>query len=198
MKLEYNISEIAQKLGILGYAPQLAGLVNAELNRDAIQLAHNYENIRIIDLEERDYIHGGQYGLPIWQPIQIFHPDADEIMFNEAVIELNRTKNIIQTNLQGYDGTVKEYISNGDYVINIKGMLTSKDKSYPREELKTLLKILEFNQPLRVLNTFLNDNGIFEIVVTSYAFPVSNFINALFFEIQAISDKPIELKQNID
>ena len=42
-----------------------------------------------------------------------------------AVIEISNTRNIVKTEIQGRDGTVKEFINNGDYQISIKGILSN-------------------------------------------------------------------------
>ena len=42
-----------------------------------------------------------------------------------VLLEVTQTKIIIKTPVQGRNGTVKEYISDGDYIVNIRGGLFS-------------------------------------------------------------------------
>ena len=40
-------------------------------------------------------------------------------------MEISNTRNIVKTDIQGRDGSVKEFINNGDYQISIKGILSN-------------------------------------------------------------------------
>lgn len=46
------------------------------------------------------------------------------LLFQEVVISVSQERNIVTTSLQGRDGTIKEYISNGDYGITLDIALT--------------------------------------------------------------------------
>ena len=48
------------------------------------------------------------------------------LVIPNMIIEVNQTKNIITTPIQGRDGTVKEFISRGDYLITLSGIITGK------------------------------------------------------------------------
>lgn len=45
--------------------------------------------------------------------------DGQTLVINDAVCAISRAKNIVTTQMVGMDGTVKEYINEGDYQINI-------------------------------------------------------------------------------
>ncbi len=49
----------------------------------------------------------------------------NSIQLDTVLINISQSKNIVTTALQGRNGTVKEYISDGDYVIQVSGMITS-------------------------------------------------------------------------
>lgn len=142
---------------------------------------------------------GGQFqdlesGVIAYQPLRI----------DTALITVSMSKNIITTAIQGRNGTVKEYASDGDYQIDIKGVLTgSGQNEYPAIEVEALVRLLTVPEALTVTSEFLGrfgsinafaPEGISEIVVESFDFPQSEgFHNVQLFHIKAISDTPIEL-----
>src|SRR3990167_7460356 len=48
-------------------------------------------------------------------------PNSENFRIDNVLMTLSQSKNIVTTALQGRDGTIKEFMSNGDYVINIAG-----------------------------------------------------------------------------
>ena len=47
-----------------------------------------------------------------------------------AIIEINQRRNIIKTSISGQDGTVKEFINNGDYDVKIMGYFSTVDANW--------------------------------------------------------------------
>ena len=125
------------------------------------------------------------------------------------IIEVNQTKNIITTPIQGRDGTVKEFISRGDYLITLTGIINGKmdeetgevrdiGNVYPEDDVNKLITICEVPGSLEVTSTFL---GMFlkedsNVVITNYNIPqqigVRNFQT---FTINMLSDTPINLNE---
>lgn len=143
-------------------------------------------------------------GTPIYAPLTIkagsYDTRTDTISFDEVVLEnalvdISMSKNIVKTSIQGRKGTVKEYVSLGDYVVNISGsVLSENQKEYPEVEVKALEKILIAPIALQVVCEPLNRLGIYEIVIEGYNFPVKQgFVGTQVYSISAISDEPIEL-----
>ena len=122
--------------------------------------------------------------------------EFDEIVFNSALLSVNQSKNIITTNVQGRNGSVKEYVSDGDFAISISGVLTGAGADiYPEIEAINIIEILKAPVSLKVESEFLNFFGIDEIVVTGYSMPqVSGSRNTQPFQINALSDEALELK----
>ncbi|MEI8137589.1 MAG: DUF6046 domain-containing protein, partial [Bacteroidota bacterium] len=60
---------------------------------------------------------------------------GNTIVIDTALFNVTQTKNIITTSIQGRNGTVKEYISLGDYNVTIKGVLTGTNGLYPLDTL---------------------------------------------------------------
>ena len=114
-----------------------------------------------------------------------------------ALAEVNMTKNIVKTAVQGMDGTVKEYVSDGDYQVTIRGGLVSPfSYAYPKEDMQTLMALLKLNTPLTVISEYLLQFNIYELVVEDYSFSQKEGVqNVQLFEIKTVSDFPIELKK---
>jgi len=142
---------------------------------------------------------GGQYQtldgeIISYQPLRI----------DTVLMTVNMSKNIVTTAIQGRNGTVKEYASDGDYQIDVKGVLTgSGHNEYPAIEVEALVRILTVPDTLTVTSAFLDRfgsiapaavEGISEVVVESFDFPQSEgFHNVQLFHIRMLSDTPIEL-----
>lgn len=200
MSRNYTIPEILSIIGIRGYIPKAATAINkaiqAKSELDYSQSLREATEL-IIGLEAQDYGKSSFFeGVPIWLPLLLQNDEIGEILLENAVVDLTRTKNIVTTSVQGLDGTVKEYISNGDWQITIRGIIAQKQYGYPKEMYKQLLKFLQINKPIKVANQWINDAEIYSIVITDYKLPYNPHINCIIYEFNALSDKPIELKIN--
>lgn len=114
-----------------------------------------------------------------------------------VLFRVNQVKNIVKTPIIGRNTTVKQYVSDGDYMINIKGVLTGTNGVYPKQQRNQLHALLKAPVPIYVNSWYLNDLGIFYLVVEDYEFPqVPGFYSQQPFEINCSSDEPIELLLN--
>jgi len=126
----------------------------------------------------------------------------NEIVFlAECVLTVNMEKNIVITPLQGKDGTVKEYISDGDYQITVDAAVSSYDTpgyedrtAYPIEQIKELIKLLKVKDGLQIQSDFLTLFGITSVVVKSYGMVQETHSNRQSFQLQLLSDTPFEIK----
>jgi hypothetical protein len=120
------------------------------------------------------------------------------INIDTVLMTVSQSKNIVTTPVQGRDGTVKEYISDGDYSIEVQGVLVSPNgNTYPEEDVNKLTQILRAKEPIRIISEFLDYFGVSDVVVTDYSFPqVQGFRNQQTFTISMLSDTPIELSTN--
>lgn len=119
--------------------------------------------------------------------------------FAECVISINQEKNIVTTALQGRNGTIKEYVSDGDYHITIDAGISNykeenADIDYPLEAVKALKEVLELPQELAVQSDFLDAFKIETIVIKSFSLNQETHSNRQSINIQALSDKPYEIK----
>lgn len=126
-------------------------------------------------------------------------------LFLETVlIDVEQTKNIVKTTIpgqirtKGIAGTIKEYISDDDYKVNVKGAIVSRyPLKYPQEDISILLQYLKANIPLPVYSPFLESFGIFDIVITRYQIAEKlGSRNEVPFQIEAISDAPAIFQLN--
>lgn len=134
-------------------------------------------------------------GTPVFADLILKTGDADEgLQLLTVLIEVSQSKNIVTTAVQGLSGTVKEYISDGDYQLNIKGALVNQFSEYPLDDAQKLVELFQFQNALQCVSPFLQLFGIYNLVVTDYRLPQQEgFQNVQLFECNAISDKPIEL-----
>lgn len=129
---------------------------------------------------------------PVFDNI-IFDVEGENLRIDTVLIDVSQTKNIIKTAIQGMNGTIKEYIADGDYDIGIKGIIVSENRDYPQQDVETLIEILKRPEAIKIASNFLNVLGISTIVIESYSLHQNEVVNQQVFEINAVSDKPQEL-----
>lgn len=120
------------------------------------------------------------------------------MVLKECICMVTLEKNIVQTALQGRNGTIKEYISDGDYQVEIAAALTSEQDEYPKEVLKKLMDIIQMNEMIEVASDFLDLFNIRNLVVKSYGFNQETHSNRQTFTICCLSDTPYEIKLKED
>lgn len=120
-----------------------------------------------------------------------------------VLMSVSMSKNIITTAIQGKSGTVKEYVSDGDFEITVNGVISSTSNKYPESEVEALSTLFSVPDSLRVTSEFFSHfgvisplglSGIDEVVIVDFSFPQSEgFRNTQLFSCKMISDSPIEL-----
>lgn len=108
-----------------------------------------------------------------------------------VVYTVSQPKNIITTQIQGseFGGSVKEYISRGDYQITIQGGIFGQNGVYPKDGVQSLIEYLEAPVPLNIDSRFLTLFSIQKIVVEDYQFfQRKGRPSEQLFEIRATSD----------
>ena len=117
----------------------------------------------------------------------------NDFYIDDCLISVSQSKKIVTTEVQGKDGTVKEYIGLGDYEINITGRINGSYNVNPKEETKKLKKILAVSQPLAITNWWLQNLDITDIVVKDFNFAqTEGEYSTQYFSVSAMSDFPIE------
>ncbi len=125
---------------------------------------------------------------------------ADTLTINDAVVSISREKRIVRTALTGLDGTIKEYICNGDYEITIAVGIVAVDASgqivdeYPAEGVARVREFLQENKSLAVASEFLKIFDIGRMVITRFSLSQETASNRQTLEIRALSDVDYEIK----
>ncbi len=123
----------------------------------------------------------------------------DFIRFDTCILTVTQQRNIIKTPIQGRNGTVKEYISDGDYQINIKGSIfgDAPDKM-PQKILKDSHTLFIEPNELWIESDFIQSFGIQYCVIENYTIDqVEGSRSRVDFNISLVSDEPVEVKLGI-
>jgi hypothetical protein len=133
-----------------------------------------------------------------------------KIILPECIITVTQERNIVSTALQGRDGTVKEYISDGDYQIEVSaailpyadgavdGGFKNVEDRYPISELQDFMALLKEKLALELQSDFLTLFGVHSAVVKSYSFAQETHSNRQAFTLTLLSDEPYEIKLQQD
>lgn len=118
---------------------------------------------------------------------------GEELTMNDAIAAISKQKNIVTTQLVGMDGTVKEYINDGDYGINlIVGVQAVKDgkivDEYPSDGIAQLRQFFDVKEAIYVHSDFLELFDISKVVVQNFAVTQSTESNYQAIEISLLSD----------
>lgn len=208
---EYKFEIINAAFVASGVAIQAKGLLyrmRPDLGRDAMKqqdysldqgkgLTLNCKNCdgqstinRGEDIGDRDY----WLGRNKLTDIAIKVPNEGILLINDVTINVSLQKEIVRTALVGRAGTIKEYISNGDYQLNVSvGIVAVNDNGeivdqYPERAIEQLRQIMEISESLEVSSLFLDLFGISRIVVTGFAAKQMTYSNRQILEITAVSD----------
>lgn len=187
---------------------QTSSNVGFQISRTGLQVLKG-QLYRVQDQPLDEPIGTSQLGTPIYddvtfpagQYVNLFGDIVafDEVRLQNVLIVANRAKRVIKTPVQGRDGTIKEYISAGDYVITVTGQLNSESNTFPELELQNLNAVMDANASLSVVSSFLNDGlnvGFIVVEGDSYR-QVRGSRNSIDISFQAVSDVSIDLEELI-
>lgn len=139
------------------------------------------------------------------------YPDEDGangfgLTIPAAILEVSQSKNIITTSMQGRNGTVKEFVSDGDFAITLTGVIIGRNEDgevkdignvYPFDDVQKLVTICKVPDTIRIFSSFLTGVfGIVDVVITDYNIPQREASRDMQpFQISMLSDVPIELNE---
>ena len=131
-------------------------------------------------------------------PLTLRAQGVGEVELADAVAAVTRERRIVSTEVTGRDGTVKEYITEGDWAVNIivgvqptgSGFIADE---YPSSELRELRRILEAKVAVEIHSEFLSIFDIGQIVVKSYSVQQTTEANYQAVSISAVSDDDMEI-----
>lgn len=118
---------------------------------------------------------------------------GEELTVNDATAAISKRKNIVTTQLVGMDGTVKEYINDGDYGINlIVGVQAIKGgkivDEYPSDGITQLRKFFDVKEAIYVHSEFLELFDISKVVVQDFSVTQATHSNYQPIELSLLSD----------
>lgn len=116
----------------------------------------------------------------------------------DCKIDCSTTKNIVSTAINGLNGTIKEWIAEGDVAINVEVTLLGEGNQYPTEKVERLTALLRKNESLQTENETLNNvYGVERIVITSWGMTPTKAFNYQTISFNAVSDKVYKIETNI-
>jgi len=137
-------------------------------------------------------------GTPFFMPTTIDNYQLP----NEPIIEISGNKTIIQTAIDGMDGSFKELFSLDDYVITIKGIAVDDNNPdmYPEEQIRAIRDLYEAKTNLQIVNRLCGFFNVKYLVVKSVSFPaIEGSRDMQPYILNCISDSVfnLELKEEI-
>jgi hypothetical protein len=154
-------------------------------------------------------------GTPVWSPLEFMKTSGTSLDNSRGVGEangnsqvllridtvlhqVNQPKNIVKTPIAGRDGTVKEYISDGDYMLDIRGEIISQfPLVYPKDDVKIFIELMRLKKQIPIASDFLQLFGIDAIVVEDWGIAEKlGSRNEVPFYITAVSDMAEEIILN--
>ncbi|MXV37673.1 hypothetical protein GO491_03110 [Flavobacteriaceae bacterium Ap0902] len=193
------------------FKPDSRGLKSVGVNiafRFGMQTAKPFEAVKDTDIEFA--VPSDFENTPWLTSLEIKIGKDKTFIFPEVIITISQERNIVTTPLQGRDGTIKEYISDGDYNITLDAAVmdyttnTDKEdnewvqvakKKYPKAELERLREIILAKKDIEVQSSFLQIFNITTAVVKSFTLQQETHSNRQSIQIQMLSDMPYEIKQ---
>lgn len=134
-------------------------------------------------------------GTPLFCDLAFPRQGKSDLVLDTLLVDVSMRKNIVTTMVQGRPGTVKEYISDGDYDVRIRGaVVITGTNEYPGAQVRDLHEIITKTEAIPVVADYLRQFNIYSLVVTDFSFPQrEGFQNVQLFEITCLSDLPEEL-----
>lgn len=131
----------------------------------------------------------------------------DPIRIHNAILEVSVTKNIVSSQPNGRNGTIKQYISRGDFSVTLNGRVaglydnetakwTTNSNKFPQAGVKTIADICDVNANIDVSSFFLQEIfGITQVVIIDYNFfQREGYRNEQMFMIDMLSDSDTVLE----
>jgi hypothetical protein len=123
--------------------------------------------------------------------------DYGAVVIDTVTFEVNRTKRIIETNIQGRDNSVFEYVGNSNYEVTCNGVISVRDNIFPLDTSRDLQKIFDIPQQVPIVSSFLNEVfEIFNVVIRSHRISQEpGQRNSIPFSFIASQDVDIDVKE---
>ena len=162
------------------------------------------EGARTINKSEERWNGNGDYwlGRTALTDMVVKVPGEGLLLINDVSICVSLQKEVVKTAIVGRAGTIKEYITDGDYQLSMSvGLVAVDDQGriadrYPERAMAQIREILERPEALEVSSAFLDIFGITHIVVTGLSAKQMTYSNRQVIEITALSDTEYVIESN--
>ena len=140
-------------------------------------------------------------GNPVYSNLVFEANDAagtPDLIINDVILSVQQTRNIITTSVAGRAGTVKEYISEGDYVINAKILaITNNPNLAPYDLVRQFASLFSVPDSIEVASDFLGLFNIDSVVIRDYNIgEIAATRNTITVDVNMLSDEPFEIQLN--
>ncbi len=137
---------------------------------------------------------GRYYFMPVW-----IYLGSKKTEIPNAVISMTGRKNIVETQLIGVQGSVKELVSIADYEISlISTVVGQSPDSYPEEAVRELVDLYNKNEAVEIVSgiTDIVLGADSHVVIKSISFPaVGGYENQQIVEMSLVTDRLLELEE---
>ena len=116
------------------------------------------------------------------------------ISFLSILVDISYPRKVVKTEIQGRNGTVKEYIGEDDAQLSFRGVIAGTNGSYPWNLVKELTTVIQAPVAIPVACKHLNEKGINSVVFETRTLgQEEGSYSYQTFTLQAVSDIPQEL-----
>ncbi len=134
-----------------------------------------------------------------FQPVRTNAGLFEGLELIDPLITVAQPLNIVVTAITGRQGTVKEYIGQGDYEVAIRGIMATDPFAdnrfeYPLPQVQRMRDMCQLGVSLPVSGWLLDVFGVKNLVIKNANYEsLPGFTNLQAYELQCLSDDPIEL-----
>jgi hypothetical protein len=163
------------------------------------------------EVDEVDVVELSALGTPILEPVTLVIPGKDSAYMATdgtgyrlalppaTMIDFSRAKRIVETEVQGRDGSVKELIGMSDWLLRIRGVIVGDGYGYPYAYISRLRDFFEYGGVVRVEARICEELGIRDAVLMNLDLPrQEGFVNMQPFTIELTADLAVELELRED
>lgn len=120
------------------------------------------------------------------------------LTLENCMFDTSNTKNIVRTAISGMNGTIKEWVSNGDTIITLTINILDKDDNYPLAQLQELKRFLSLNKELIINEEHINKVlDITRVVVTGWRHTPRTWSSFQTVIVDLISDEQFLIEEQI-
>lgn len=153
-------------------------------------------------------LHGsgrGLLNLPVFcritiQDVHTTEGGTEGMELLDPIITVGQPMRIVSTEIAGRKGgTVKEFISQSDYAVTIRGIMATDPFAenrfaYPLPQVQKMVELVGLGVALPVSGWLLDVFGVKNLVIQNASYEsLPGFTNLQAYELQCLSDEPIEL-----